>query len=105
MPETHADIGAMNEETVRALAHTMHIDLSNEEVTTLNRELVAVLEDVVQLAEVADDIPPTSHANPQLNVMRADEVRDVLSREEALQNAPAVSEGMFKVTSIMGGEQ
>src|SRR5699024_7985671 len=105
MPETHADSGTLNEATVRELATTMHIHLREDEVHHYVDELTTLMQRAEMLAEIPHEVTPTTHANPQLNVMRPDEVRDQLTREEALQNAPEVSEGMFKVTSISGGEQ
>jgi aspartyl-tRNA(Asn)/glutamyl-tRNA(Gln) amidotransferase subunit C len=37
--------------------------------------------------------------------MRRDEIADVLTGEQALENAPEAAEGMFKVSSILGEEQ
>lgn len=106
MPDNSADHGVMNEETVRELAQTMQIALSDSEVTTLTDELSVLVQHVSHIAEVdTEDVPMMSHPLAQSNVMRSDVVADVLSLDEALQNAPDVSEGMFRVTSILGGEQ
>jgi len=50
-------------------------------------------------------VPATSHPIPINNVMRPDEVADVLTREQALSNAPEAADGMFRVSSILGEEQ
>ncbi|MBN9612499.1 MAG: aspartyl/glutamyl-tRNA amidotransferase subunit C, partial [Actinobacteria bacterium] len=39
------------------------------------------------------------------NVTRPDEIADVLTREQALANAPEAADGMFRVSSILGEEQ
>lgn len=105
MPEMSAGAGVMSEETVRTLAQSMQIALSDEEVTQLTTELGVAVEHAMQVADAAnDDVAPTSHPLPVANVMRPDEVSEVLTLDEALLNAPEVTDGMFRVTSIMGGE-
>lgn len=48
-----------------------------------------------------DALEPTSHAIPLRNVIRADDVRDSLPQEEALQNAPRQEDGRFRVPRII----
>lgn len=106
MPEIHAETGVMTEETVRGLAESMQIALTDDEVSTLATELTELVNYVSRVTELAsDDVPPMSHPLPVVNVMRADEVQEVLTLDEALHNAPEVTDGMFRVTSIMGSEQ
>ncbi len=60
---------------------------------------------MARVAEVAaDDIPPTSHAVPLTNVVRADVVRPSLTPEQALSGAPAVEGGRFRVPRILDEE-
>jgi len=49
----------------------------------------------------ADDIPPTSHPLPLVNVLRADVAVAGLSREAALAAAPAVEDDRFRVPRIL----
>lgn len=106
MPKNGANSGAMTEETVQALAQTIQIALTAEETQQLTVELEEALTYISPLmAEIDTSLPATIHPLPITNVMRSDEVADVLSQEEALANAPAVTDGMFRVNSIMGGEQ
>ena len=105
MPETSATPGVMTEDTVRKLAQSMQIALTDEEVTRLTAELDVAVEHAMQVADAAiADVPPTSHPLPVANVMRPDEIAEVLTLDEALRNAPEVTDGMFRVTSIMGGD-
>lgn len=106
MPKNGAPDGAMTEETVQALAQTIQIALTEEETQRIAAELEEALSYVAPLMEEIDaSLPITSHPIAITNVMRTDEVADVLTQEEALKNAPAVADGMFRVNSIMGGEQ
>ena len=82
------------------------IQLGDEEVTQLTRELDAIVENIAKVSEVAsEDVPATSHPIPMQNVFRPDEVGDMLTVEQALQNAPDSDGDRFRVTAILGEEQ
>lgn len=92
--------------TVEHLAGLARIALTDQEVESLTSELDSILTNIAKVSEVAgDDVPATSHPVPINNVTRLDEVADVLTLDEALQNAPESTDGMFRVSSIMGEEQ
>lgn len=93
-------------ETVQHLAELARIDLADDELAAITSDLDAILEHVAKVQEAATvDVPATSHPLPIRNVMRPDEIADVLTREEALANAPEAHDGMFRVSSILGEEQ
>lgn len=106
MPETSEARGEITAETVQHLAGLAQIALTDQEVETLTFELSSILTHVAKVSEVAGpDVPTTSHPLPLNNITRPDEVADVLTREQALQNAPDTADGMFRVLSILGEEQ
>ncbi|MFC5338552.1 Asp-tRNA(Asn)/Glu-tRNA(Gln) amidotransferase subunit GatC [Leucobacter denitrificans] len=106
MPENHAAPSEITTSTVEHLAGLARIALTDTEIETLTSELGSILTNIAKVSEVATpDVPATSHPIPLSNVTREDVVSDVLSREEALQNAPAAADGMFRVSSILGEEQ
>lgn len=106
MPETSAAGGEITVATVQHLAGLARIALTDAEVDSLTRELGSILTNVAKVQEVAGpDVPATSHPIPLGNVTREDEVADVLTREQALANAPEEADGMFRVSSILGEEQ
>ncbi|WP_221584212.1 Asp-tRNA(Asn)/Glu-tRNA(Gln) amidotransferase subunit GatC [Microbacterium sp. G2-8] len=91
---------------VRHLGVLARIQLSDEEVTSLTGELDAIVTNIAKVSEVAtDDVAATSHPIPLQNVFRADEPGDMLTTEQALQNAPDADDGRFRVTAILGEEQ
>ena len=67
-----------------------------------------VAEAVAQAREVAaldlDDVPPTAHPLPLVNVLRPDVVVPGVDRDEVLAQAPAVEDGRFRVPAILGEE-
>ena len=61
---------------------------------------------LTRVSEVAaDDIPPTSHPVPLVNVTRPDEARPSLARADALAAAPAVEDDRFRVPRILEEEE
>ena len=51
-----------------------------------------------------DDVPPSTHAVPVVNVFREDVIRPGLPREEALAGAPQSEDGRYRVPRILGEE-
>ncbi len=91
---------------MRHLGVLARIQLSEEEVERLTGQLDAIVDNIAKVSEVATpDIVATSHPIPLQNVFRADEVGDMLTLEQALQNAPDAADGRFRVTAILGEEQ
>lgn len=100
-----SDKPSISREEVANLARLARIDMSESELDHLSIELDVILSAVARVSEVAgDDIPPTSHPLPLLNVFREDAVKASLTAEEALSGAPAKEDGRFKVPQILGEE-
>jgi len=90
---------------VQYVADLARIDLTSEEAERYAEELVAVVEYARQLQEVqVENIEPTAHAIPRVNVLRDDNLSgDSLSREKVLQNAPAVIDDVLvRVPAVIG---
>lgn len=95
----------ISRDDVANLAKLARIDMLDQELDHLSKELSVILDAVARVQEVAGaDVPPTSHPLPLQNVFRADEVRPSLTPEEALSGAPAAEEQRFKVPQILGEE-
>lgn len=90
---------------VAHLARLAHIRMSEQELDTLSGELGLILDSVSRVQEVAgEDVVPTSHPIPLTNVFCEDEPRDMLTQEQALDQAPDSEDGQFKVPAILDGE-
>jgi aspartyl-tRNA(Asn)/glutamyl-tRNA(Gln) amidotransferase subunit C len=83
-------------------AQLARIELTPEEENTLGGQLSEIVHYVEKLKELdVDGVEPMSHAVPLTNVTRADEVRESISHEDALRNAPAKANGLFVVPKIL----
>lgn len=86
---------------VEHVAHLARLRLSAEELEKLQTDLTNILGYIDMLKEVdVSDVPPTAQATDLANVMREDEVRPSLTREDVLANAPDQRDGMFRVKEI-----
>ncbi|MFJ6652523.1 Asp-tRNA(Asn)/Glu-tRNA(Gln) amidotransferase subunit GatC [Microbacterium sp. NPDC091313] len=91
---------------VRHLGVLARIQLSDEEVQRLTGQLDVIVDNIAKVSEVATpEVAATSHPVALANVFRADEPGDVLTRAQALQNAPDATDDRFRVTAILGEEQ
>jgi len=96
-------MSAITRDDVAHLARLARIAMTDDELDRLAGELDVILGAVARVQEVAaGDIPPTSHALPLTNVLRADEPRPSLGADEALAAAPAAEDGRFRVPQILG---
>lgn len=84
------------------LADLARLALPADELAHYAEQLEAILTAVSRVSEVAAaDVPPMSHPQDITNVVRADEPRPGLSREQALSGAPAVEDDRFRVPRIL----
>ncbi len=89
-------------EIVRHVARLARLELDGDEEATFGRQLGQILEYVDQLQAVdTSGLEPTSHSVPLVNVMRADQPRPSLAREDLLASAPVAENGMFRVPKIL----
>jgi aspartyl-tRNA(Asn)/glutamyl-tRNA(Gln) amidotransferase subunit C len=90
-------------EDVAHVAKLARLELTDDELGTFTAQLAKVLDHArdVEALDVVD-VPPTSHPYPLQNVMRTDEVRPTLDRDAALEAAPAVEDGQFRVPPVLG---
>jgi aspartyl-tRNA(Asn)/glutamyl-tRNA(Gln) amidotransferase subunit C len=90
---------------VEHVARLARLAITPDEAERLTHELAGILEhaDDVAALDLAD-IPPTAHPLPLVNVLRRDEVRPTLPRDEVLAAAPDAEDGRFRVPRILDGE-
>ena len=83
-----------------AVARLARLELGEDEVEPMARELSTVLDHIATIAELdLSGVAPTSHVVDVTGALRPDEPRPCLPREVALAQAPAVSREGFLVPS------
>lgn len=105
MSESQGATGGISRGDVANLAKLARIEMTETELDHLATELAVILNAVARVSEVAsEDVAPTSHPLPLINVFRDDVTKPSLTATEALSGAPAQEDGRFKVPQILGEE-
>lgn len=96
------DMSEISKEQVKHVAHLARLALSDEEVEKMAKQLGDIISYAELLNELdTDNVEPTTHVLDLKNVMRKDEPREWIKKEDALKNAPDQKDGQFRVPSIL----
>ncbi len=92
----------LTREEVLHIARLARVGLNDDEVAKFQEQLSEILDHFETLRELdTEDVPPTSHPLPLESVMRPDEVRPSLPRDEVLANAPLAEDGALRVRAVL----
>jgi aspartyl-tRNA(Asn)/glutamyl-tRNA(Gln) amidotransferase subunit C len=98
-----ADSGRVSRADVEHVAMLARLALTDDEIEQLTGELGTILDYAAEVSALdTAHVPPTAHPLPLVNVLRPDEVRPGLDRDEVLAEAPAAEDGQFRVPRILG---
>jgi len=93
----------ISRDDVAHVARLARLTITDDELDTFTGQLASILGHAADVEALdLDDVPPTSHPIPLRNVVRPDEVRPCLDRDEVLAQAPAAEAGMFRVPPVLG---
>jgi len=84
--------GSVDPDTVRHVAGLARVDIAESEVEAFATQFAEVLE----YFETLDEVPAVESEPDLTNVLRTDEMRDSLTQDEALGNAPDTEDGYFE---------
>ena len=89
---------SISRDEVLHVAKLARLDLREEEVERLTRELAAILDAVGKVAELdLADVPPTSHPLEVVNSLAEDEPQTPLPLDDVFANAPQREGDLFRV--------
>lgn len=93
----------ISREDVAHVARLARIELDDDELDTFTSQLADVLGHARDIEALdVGDVPPTAHPYPLANVLRSDEERPSLDRDEVLAVAPDTEDGQFRVPPVLG---
>ncbi len=93
----------LTREDVAHVAALARLELTEEELDLFTGQLARVLDHAADVASLdLAGVAPTAHAMAVTNVLRPDEPRDCLDRDEVLAQAPSVEDHRFRVPRILG---
>jgi aspartyl-tRNA(Asn)/glutamyl-tRNA(Gln) amidotransferase subunit C len=92
----------VNDALVEKLAHLSRLRFDEADKEAIKYDLQRMISFVEKLDELnLDGIEPLLHLSGEMNVLRKDEVKGSISREEVLKNAPHHDEQFFKVPKVI----
>ena len=94
----------LNKEILKESANRLLFDISDEECEDLIKEFQILYEEVEHFDELGDLSTVEPMTFPFINYsnkLREDEVGEVLTQEEALQNATSKKDGQIKIAKVI----
>jgi aspartyl-tRNA(Asn)/glutamyl-tRNA(Gln) amidotransferase subunit C len=92
----------VNDAMVEKLAHLARLKFNEEEKQEIKNDLQRMISFVEKLNELnLDGVEPLLHLSDEVNVLREDEIKGSVSREDALKNAPLHDEEFIKVPKVI----
>ena len=93
----------IDREQVLHVARLAHLSLNASEVDQMSSELSTILDHIEKISELdLAEVKPTAHVVEVQNAFRDDVPGESLEQEKALEVAPSVERGLFKVPSPGG---
>lgn len=87
---------------VEKLAHLSRLEFNDADKEEIKNDLQRMISFVEKLDGLdLSDTEPLLHMSSNINVLREDEVKGTITREEALMNAPAHDNKFFKVPKVI----
>ena len=87
---------------VDKLAHLSRLQFNETEKAEIKKDLQQMIGFVEKLNELnLDGVKPMLFMSEEVNVLREDEIKGSVTREDALKNAPLHDEQFFKVPKVI----
>jgi aspartyl-tRNA(Asn)/glutamyl-tRNA(Gln) amidotransferase subunit C len=92
----------VNDALTEKLAHLSRLEFNAAEKEEIRHDLQRMIGFVEKLNELdLEGVKPLLFMSEEVNVLREDEVKGSVSREEGLKNAPLHDEEFFKVPKVI----
>ena len=84
------------------IAHLSRLEFDEKDAEKMMKDMTAIVDWVEKLNDVnTDGDEPLTTMSSEINVLREDEVREHLSHERALRNAPKKDADYFRVPKVL----
>ena len=92
----------IDNDTVDKIAHLARLEFNNEAKEEIKKDMNNMLSFIDKLNELnTDGIEPLVYMSDETNVLRNDEVKQEITQQEALKNAPKHDSDYFKVPKVI----
>ena len=87
---------------IREIAALAKLDFDKNSAEQMKADLEKIIGFIDKLSEVdTDGVEPLIYLSDEVNVLREDEIKAVVSQVEALKNAPDKDSDYFKVPTVL----
>lgn len=92
----------IDDNKIEELAHLARLEFQDEAKKNIKQDLERIIDFCDQLREVdTDGVEPLIYLSDEQNVLREDRVGNMLSKEQALKNAPSKDSDYIKVPKVI----
>lgn len=92
----------IDKDTVDKVAHLARLELAESEKEAMMEDMGKILDFMAKLNEVdTSGVEPLVYMTDEINVLREDVVKQEITHEEALKNAPKHDENYFLVAKVI----
>ncbi len=92
----------IDQETVDKIAHLARLELNGDEKLEMIKDMSKILDFMAKLNEIdTSGIEPLVYMTNEVNVLRGDVVKQEITHQEALQNAPSHDNDYFLVAKVI----
>lgn len=93
---------SVTKKDVEKISELARLKFNETELENFTEEMNKILSYVEKLNELdTENVEPLSHPNETINVFRNDELKQSISTEDALKNAPDKDDKFFKVPKVI----
>jgi aspartyl-tRNA(Asn)/glutamyl-tRNA(Gln) amidotransferase subunit C len=88
--------------TLEKIAHLARLEIDEKDIPKMMEDMSKMVSFVEKLNEVdTEGVEPLTTMSHEINSLREDEVKDQLSKEEVLKNAPKRDKDFFRVPKVL----
>ena len=89
---------SITKEQIKHLAHLSRLELNDNELDSMQGDMEKILEFVAKIDELdLTGVEPLTQMSGSVGVMRTDEALNMITKEQALKNAPDANSDYFRV--------
>lgn len=89
---------SITKEQIKHLAHLSRLELNDTELDSMQGDMEKILEFVAKIDELdLTGVEPLTQMSGSVDVMRTDEALNMITKEQALKNAPDANSDYFRV--------
>ena len=92
----------VDDKLIDSLSKLAKLKFDKKATKKIKSDLNIILSFIDAISEIdTDKIDPLIYMSDEINVLRSDEIKDEVSQEEALKNAPQKDSDYFKVPTVL----